>query len=751
VPPLDEAEAVELFCARARIPSGDDVAELCRRLDNLPLAVELAAARTSVLSPAQILGRLSKSLDLLKGGRGVEPRHQTLRATIEWSCQLLNTAECALFCQLAVFDGGCTLEAAEAVTGCDIDLLQSVVDKSLVQHGGERFWMLETIRGYALELLAASGGEDEIRSRHLRCYVAFVERSERDLVGPRQSEIWSQIDVEFPNVRAAFARSVATRDAEAALRLVGCRRVSQTVQGPLAERVGWVEAALSLPGNDDRALRARALRQLGDLRRVGGDFEGARCVLEEALAIQRQLPDPAETGQTAFVLGRVESAAGRNVRADVVTREAVAAARRTGDRQALGESLAQLGEIAYDAGDAPGAQLVLEEALGLARTSGDVHTVADSLRVLGLVERDAGRGERAQSFFDEALAIQRRLCDWNCVSVSLSLLGDVALRQGNPDRAATLFTECLELQGSRGQWYRAVDSFWGLAMLAAERGQLERAARLAGAEERLRRDAGTPFRLGSPDRYDALRQTLRQRMDEAMFARVWQEGLVMSREDALLYALADHQSAVQEQPETSAVVLPGVFRAEGEYWTVVFETETFRLKDTKGLHYLAHLLQHPGREFHVLDLLTGEEGGEPSRRASTSARGDDLGVGRHVDAGPLLDERAKASYRSRLRELEDDLNEATEWADSGRTARIRAEMDFLADELAGAVGLGGRDRKAGSAAERARVNITRAVHAALGRIREHSTAVADHLDATIHTGTFCSYTPDPRAPVNWRS
>jgi hypothetical protein len=225
----------------------------------------------------------------------------------------------------------------------------------------------------------------------------------------------------------------------------------------------------------------------------------------------------------------------------------------------------------------------------------------------------------------------------------------------------------------------------------------------------------------------------------------------MGREVALVYALADHQLAVQEQPETSAVIRPSVFRAEGEYWTVVFETETFRLKDTKGLHYLARLLQHPGREFHVLDLVTSEERGEPFRRASRSVRGDDLGAGGHVDVGPLLDERAKASYRARLRELEDDLNEATEWADSGRTVRIRAEMDFLADELAGAVGLGGRDRKVSSAAERARVNITRAVHAALGRIREHSTALANHLDTTVHTGTFCSYTPDPRRPVSWQS
>jgi tetratricopeptide (TPR) repeat protein len=493
------------------------------------------------------------------------------------------------------------------------------------------------------------------------------------------------------------------------------------------------------------------LRELGDVRRVAGELEEARSVLEEALAIQRQLSDDGELGQTAFVLGRVESVAGRNARAYEITEAAAEAARKAGDRQALGESLAQLGEILYDSGDRKRAQLVLEEALRLARASSDGHSVAESLRVLGMIDRDAGRSLDAQARFDEALGIQRGLSDWNCISVSLALLGDLALRHGARDLAAALLTESLELQGSRGQWYRALDSVWGFAALAAERGQLDRAARLLAAEEHLRDDAGTPFRLGPSSRHDALQRTLRKNMDEAAFTRAWQAGLGMGREDALVYALSNHQAAVQEQPETSQVVGPSVFRAEGEYWTVVFDTETFMLKDTKGLRYLAHLLQHPGREFHVLDLVTSEEGGDPSPRANRSARGDDLGIGGYVDVGPLLDERAKASYRARLRELEGDLNEATEWADSGRTATIRAEMDFLADELSGAVGLRGRDRKVGSAAERARVNITRTVHAALDRIREHSPALADHLDATVHTGAFCSYTPDPRSPVSWQN
>jgi tetratricopeptide (TPR) repeat protein len=194
-----------------------------------------------------------------------------------------------------------------------------------------------------------------------------------------------------------------------------------------------------------------------------------------------------------------------------------------------------------------------------------------------------------------------------------------------------------------------------------------------------------------------------------------------------------------------------VCRREGEYWSIAFAGQGFRLKDVKGLHYLAYLLRNPGREFHVLDLAAAGQGVPAGRLQVSPARDDDLRPARLSDTGPVLDERAKKAYRARLRELEEELAEAISWADPVRAARARQEMQFLADELAAAVGLGGRDRKTGSAAERARVNITRAIRAALARIRAYCPALADHLDATIHTGTFCCYAPDPRAPITWRT
>jgi hypothetical protein len=194
-----------------------------------------------------------------------------------------------------------------------------------------------------------------------------------------------------------------------------------------------------------------------------------------------------------------------------------------------------------------------------------------------------------------------------------------------------------------------------------------------------------------------------------------------------------------------------VCRREGEYWSISFAGQGFRLKDVRGLHYLAYLLRNPGREFHVLDLAAAGQGVPAGGPRTSPARDDDLRPARLSGTGPVLDEQAKTAYRARLRELEEELAEATSWADPVRAARARQEMQFLADQLAAAVGLGGRDRTTGSPAERARVNITRAIRTALARIGAHSPALAGHLDATIHTGTFCSYTPDPRAPITWRT
>jgi eukaryotic-like serine/threonine-protein kinase len=226
-------------------------------------------------------------------------------------------------------------------------------------------------------------------------------------------------------------------------------------------------------------------------------------------------------------------------------------------------------------------------------------------------------------------------------------------------------------------------------------------------------------------------------------------GLGMSALETRAKTLADDaMSRPLDVPPKAAepTASPNVFRRDGEYWSVAYEQDAFRLKDSKGLRYLARLLGEPGLEHHALDLVAGERGvGRADRKLEPGLLSSPFG-----NAGETLDPQAKAEYRRRLGELEGELDEARAFGDPERAARAEEERDFLVRELAGAIGLGGRDRRMGSAAERARVSVTRAIRSALARIQEHSPALGDHLERTIHTGTFCSYGPDPRAPADWR-
>jgi predicted ATPase len=540
VPALSDPEAVTLFSTRSHLDADPVATVLCRRLDNLPLAIELAAARTAVLSPAQILERLSQRLDLLRGGRDADAKQKTLRSTIEWSHELLNEGEKRLFARLGVFAGGCTLECAEAVADADIDVLESLVDKSLVGHSGERFWMLETIRDYALERLRASGEEADIRRRHLAWFVSLVQGSDAELSGPQQRDVGREMEMEFANVRAAFEWSLASDDIEAALRLVSVRRFWQSLQEHQAEAVAWTATLVSRAGAADPALRARALAIAGEARRVRGDIDKACHYLEEALSIQRGLADDAAMSRSLYMLGRAETAAGRYQRAHELTEEGVTLARATGDRQALSELLAQRGETAYELGKAELAVTALDEALTLSRETGDTHTLADAQRVMAMIESDAKRFAPARRLLQEALALLQELSDWSCASLSLSTLGDIALREQDHAAANALFVEAIALQRTHSGWFRMGDSLWGLAAAAAGQRQWVRAVRLLGTAQAFRGDA--PIRLAGRERQEALLDELRVNLGEVAFAAALAEGAAMPLEEALGYALADQHA-----------------------------------------------------------------------------------------------------------------------------------------------------------------------------------------------------------------
>ena len=334
VSPLADPDAVELFCTRAQLAPDNAIHELCRALDNLPLALELAAARASVLSPRQILERLSGRLDLFRGGRDADPRQQTLRATIEWSYELLTPEDQGLFARLAVFAGGSTLEAAEEVVHAELETLQSLVDKSLVRHTDERFWMLETIREYAAERLAASGEAAELRGRHAEHFLALAEEQEshlrdEELRGGRE---WlDRQERELDNFRAALDHFEASAETELVVRMAG--RCCRCGPGPTAmsPKVGVVSSRrwwstrrrpslaprpsmVSLrwrglpttrpPCERGARRRSRSHRRLGDEWGIadsllsigvalgeGGDWEGARPLIDESIGLFRDLGD----------------------------------------------------------------------------------------------------------------------------------------------------------------------------------------------------------------------------------------------------------------------------------------------------------------------------------------------------------------------------------------------------------------------------------------------------------------------------
>lgn len=366
---------------------------------------------------------------------------------------------------------------------------------------------------------------------------------------------------------------------------------------------------------------------------------------------------------------------------------------------------------------------------------------------------DLGRDAEARAVFedlaqDEFRALYRD-CQW---LLGISLASEACARLGDAPMAATLYEQLAPFAGRHAVGnpegsVGAVDRYLGL--LAATFGRLDLAERhLTEAVAFNERMGARPWSAHS--QHDLAQVLMRrdapgdrdraEELDRSALGTARRLGMVLAQQIG---------AGAEESTSPAAPATPltsGTFRREGEYWTVEFERDTFRVRDAKGMRHLARLLEAPGREVHALELARIESSTSVASRVEASSPS----AGGLGDAGPLLDPEAKAAYRERLDELREELTEAEAWNDPERVARLRAESDALTHELTAALGLGGQDRRAASAAERARISVTRAIRAALVRIGEQSAALSAHLDATIHTGTFCSYMPDPRAPITWK-
>jgi predicted ATPase/class 3 adenylate cyclase len=505
VPPLEPEDGTALFLARARagrpdFQSGAAVPELCARLEQLPLALELAAARVRVLSAEQLLERLSGRLDLLKAGRGVDPRQQTLRATIEWSYDLLDEAEQHLFARLAVFAGGSTLDAAEEICDADLDVLQSLVDKSLVRvREGDRFWMLETIREYATERLEASGEAEELRRRHAEHFLALAEEAE-----PYAREVdaaWlDRLDREADNLRAALDWLDASEETQLVLRLAGALMDYWGTKGYLAEGRRRLEDALAADV-DPTAARAKALNAAADMAIGYGDAAAARLRAEQALALHRQL----------------------------------------GDGWGTAASLHLLAHAAADDQDYEAARQLWEESARLFHETGDSFNVLITTRMLAWAYDELGEPDRARRLKEDVLEQARAAGNKHVQVHALEALAHRAAPERRVEEAASLLEEAYELNRELGDRFREAVLVCRFARVLAFAGRAEAAARILASGETLYKEMGASPMGWLRRANDEALTLIRAQLDEAAFAEAWEQGRSLTADEAVALALDERR------------------------------------------------------------------------------------------------------------------------------------------------------------------------------------------------------------------
>jgi predicted ATPase/Tfp pilus assembly protein PilF len=603
LPPLEglhEFEAVQLFADRARLgqpafavtqANALAVAQVCQRLDGIPLAIELAAARVKVLSVEQIAERLDDRFRLLTGGsRTALPRQQTLRALIDWSYDLLVEPERALLRRSSVFAGGWSLEAAEAVCAGDgieewevLDLLTSLVDKSLAsaeEHEGlARYRLLETVRQYARDRLLESGEEAGVRRRHLECFLRLAEEAISWLAGPKQAAWLDRLETEHDNLRAGLEWSRAADErVETGLRLALAlwafwdtrhhRAEAREHLSGLLERSGSLPPAMRAAAlcavahytdkqHDSRSARqmveeglaiyrrledkpgiARALRRLGVIALRQGDAASARTLLEESLDLHRELNKKRMPGWLLWNLGEVSWTEGDTASAQTRFEQSLSAFRANGDKLGIANALQSLGAMAMSRGEYAAARPLFEESLENGEELGSKGTVAESLQALGDLARCQGDWEEARSRYTQSLAIGRELENAWSIARSLIGLGLVLVRLGQYAEARAAARDSMRFWQAQGNKRSITRCLECLAQVAWAQGELVRMARLFGAAEAMRE--AIPFALhpGNRSEYDGI-TAARAALGEEAFAAAWAEGRALSLEAAIALALEE--------------------------------------------------------------------------------------------------------------------------------------------------------------------------------------------------------------------
>lgn len=573
---LEQYAAAQLFVARAQAASAQfhltdinapAVAAICARLDGIPLAIELAAAWVRLFTPAALLARLERRLPLLvHGPRNVPARQQTLRSTISWSYDLLTEAERILFRRLSVFVGGCTLEAAEEVRGekevgvgsraielapsipisqpptTILDDLAALVDKSLLRQeegvdGEPRFMMLETIREYAVEQLAASGEAEVLRRRHASYFLALAEMADPQLSGRNQVAWSTRLEREHDNLRAVFAWSRGMEDdAATGMRLAGALYWFWMIHSHFSEAHIWLDAMLNISNAAVPAANAKTLLAAGAMAVNQGEVARSIILHEQSLILYRGLGDRAGIAEALLWLGRAKVWQGAYAQAHSLLAEGLAMFQAQQNTWMIMWALQSLGDMAFNNAEVPQAQAYFQEALMLCSDLGDMFGSAHAHENLGRVAHALGDLSKAQIHYAESLAAFRELGQRDIAHVYLDL-GRLARTQGDMARAHTYYTQGLTLVREfmdKGRFSECLEDIAGLSAAAKP----VSAARLFGAAEAVRESVGMPLPPVQRADYEQDLAAARAQLDQVAWETAWAAGRAMTREQAIAEAMS---------------------------------------------------------------------------------------------------------------------------------------------------------------------------------------------------------------------
>lgn len=592
-------EAVQLFVERARsvLPSfmltkenAASVVQMCRRLDGIPLAIELAAARMRALAVEQIVARLADAYRLLTGGsRAALPRQQTLRAAMDWSYALLSAHEQACFRRLSVFAGSFSLEAAEAICAGEpdeaydvLDVLSSLIDKSLVlmeQRSGEaRYRLLETIRQYGQDKLQEEAEAATVRRNHRDWYARLAEQAEPETLQARQKSVFDRLEVEHENLRAALGWSLEQQEAETAAQIGAAISRFWLLRGYMSEGRRWLERALS-GFSEKNAVRVKALNVAAMLASLQDDNNTARTLVEESLELSRELAERKQTGYALYILGRLARIEGNYAGAVTFLEESLALFRELTQKDDMALVLSDFGLTVLYLGDYERAIALCEQSLALSRELGDLRSIASWLANLAMVTFARGDARRATDLCDESLAIRKALGYKGGCAHTLAILGRIALDQGAYERATACYQESLILRQEIGEKEGIATALEGLAAVTGMQGQPVSAARLCGSAESLRTLLGAPLTPIDRPYYEQTVAAIRAQLDEPTFLKAWTTGQAMTLEEAIAEAVqVKAREHISPTHAPASVETPSISPArENRFGLTAREIEVLRL------------------------------------------------------------------------------------------------------------------------------------------------------------------------------